>query len=206
MNTTRRIQTVTYRRPTTTRRRPRLVIRKVERIVDSGPFKWSEFLIWGDNLFNYMIHNYNKMINDNNIYYFEITDYMDKFDKEAYELHDKYLQDIEKNLIPWIQNEYKTGRLFEKSNWKPFRDQYDLLEMYFGYNKYVQFKNYYFQLAISEGCCADDCLNCDENELNIHFELALFGWTEDGNHNLQPGNCHPIPSNNVIPEWYWKRK
>lgn len=63
-------------------------------------------------------------------------------------------------LIPWIKNEHKENRLFDKTLWKPFRDHYHLHEMYYGYRRLFKYKHYYFQLVMETGCILDYCNYC----------------------------------------------
>ena len=75
-----------------------------------------------------------KRLNNDNIIYFEVWFmFMDEI------IH------IQKNLIAWIQTEFKSGRLFDKSLWKPVRDAYDISDMFFGYTYFFQYKEYYFK-------------------------------------------------------------
>lgn len=52
--------------------------------------------------------------------------------------------------------------------------------MYLGYNKLFQYKQYYFQLALESGCVCDDCIPINKCGHPPCFELALYGWKEDG--------------------------
>lgn len=189
-------------RPNTT---PPLVIPKVEKVKETEPFKWSEFLIVGDKLFNYMIHNYNIMINNNKLRHFEIIDYRDKVDKFDMkildDLNDNYLKSIEDLLIPWIETQHKTGQLFEKSNWKPFRDQEDRLSCVLGYKILFQYNKYYFQLVINLAYVSPK-----ELIMYGYFQLSLIGWKENDKEKLQPDNHVTIQSNNSMPDWYWDEK
>jgi hypothetical protein len=174
-------------------------------IKESEPFKWSEFLILGDKLFNYMINNYNIMINNNKIRYFEIMDYRDKidmYDKKILDvLNDNCLKTIEDKLIPWIETQHKSGQLFEKSNWKPFRDQEDFLTCVLGYKILFQYDKYYFQLVI------DYCyVSLQDRTMSGYFQLSLIGWKEDDKENLQPDDKVIIPHDNIMPDWYWDEK
>jgi len=69
---------------------------------------------------------------------------------------------------------------------------------------------HYFQLAVDEGCIG--CVYCDNNEIvhqtatphtsKIHFELALYGWLEDGKNMVQPDN-DMVLSDHMMPEIEW---
>jgi hypothetical protein len=62
--------------------------------------------------------------------------------------------------------------------------------MYLGYRTLFQYRHYYFQLVISADRDGDidDCIYCKNNESLIHFDLALYGWKENGKEKIQPDN------------------
>ena len=189
----------------TTRKKPRPVIPEEEpkEPREEIPY-WSKFLKEGDVIFNYMIQNYNLMINDNKIWGLEIFEIRQKFGSEIHYLEKNYLDEIQKELIPWIQNQYKTGQLIEKSNWKPFRD-HGFTTFTLGYKVMFQYKQYYFQLSMDTDCPAITEFK-DEEYSWVSFLLALYGWKEDGKEKLQPDDDVVIPPDNTMPEWYWDRK
>lgn len=174
-------------------------------IKEPEPFRWSEFLIKSDKLFNYMIHNYNFMINNNKLRHFEIMDYRDKIDRHDKkildDLNDNYLKSIEDKLIPWIETQHKSGQLFEKSNWKPFRDQEDFLTCVIGYKVLFQYDNYYFQLVMDLAY-----VSLKGRNMYGYFQLSLIGWKEDDKEKLQPDDKVIIPHDNIMPDWYWDEK
>jgi hypothetical protein len=167
-------------------------------------FCWDRFLIEGEQTFSFMIQEFKLMINDDKIRDFGMFDLRNNnFDNEIEELEKYYIDDIERQLIPWIYKEYESGRLFEKINWKPFRDLQSLTSAYLGYRVMFQYKQYYFQLLV------DTCYHKNYTNYNydcVSFALALYGWKDEHNQNLQPDNVAPIPSNNYMPEWYWEIK
>jgi hypothetical protein len=166
-------------------------------------FCWDRFLIEGDEDFSFMIREFKMMIKDDKIREFGIIDLRNNLYKEVEELESLYIHDIEKELIPWIYNEHESGRLFEKKNWKPFRDLLSLTTSFLGYRIMFQYKQYYFQLLL------DTCYYNSKNNYNYNvtsFILTLYGWKDDNYENLQPDNVAPIPSNNYMPEWYWEIK
>lgn len=162
---------------------------------------WDRFLKEGGVLFDWMIYNYETMFDGDKIKHFDIRYGTYSVMDSEEEVKLLYGNEIEKALIPWINNEYQSGRLFEKTNWKPFRDQYLLTRMYFGYKYSFNFKNYYLQLALEFACGI--CEYCKKGEPRIHFEVALYGWKEPEKENIQPDDVVPIPQDNIIPEWYW---
>ena len=164
---------------------------------------WDKFLKEGDGLFVWMTQNYETMIDGDKIKHFDIRygTYLVMDEEEEIKVKLLYGDEIQKEIIPWIKNEYESGRLFEKTNWKPFRDQYLLTHMYFGYKYTFKFKNYYLQIALDSACGI--CEYCKKSMSRIHFELALYGWKEDNKEKIQPDNEVILPTDNIMPEWYW---
>ncbi len=172
---------------------------------------WERFLKEGDILFNYMINNFEDMFDGDTIKHFDIRygvyEVID-FIKEMAQIDKiKWCNEIQNELIKWIRNEYNNNRLLNKNNWKPCRDVYHIVNMYLGYNKLFQYKQYYFQLAVDSDLldCMEDCKYCNNNESTIHFELALYGWKDYNSSILQPDNII-ILSDNMMPYEYWKQK
>lgn len=167
---------------------------------------WERFLKEGDELFNYMVNNFEKMFeNDTHIRHYRVREGIYSNVSEIDIIEKLYNNDIEKECIEFIRNELKNKLLFDKLNWKPFRDSYYLSEMYFGYKKLFKFKQYYFQLGIEDECENSNCKYC----INIripHFVAALYGWKDNMSNKLQPYKYVEIPKDNIIPEWDWSRK
>jgi hypothetical protein len=172
------------------------------------PYKWDKFLIEGDELFSYMIHNFNSMFDGEIIKHFRINygAYMEVFGYESSDnIDEMYRNDIQKELLPWIYKEFENKELFNKENWKPFRDTYCFTAMYLGYKKMFQYKKYYFQLAIDKAC--GECPYC-ENKNTVyfeHFELKMYGWVDEKSDKLQPDDRVAIPPDNIMPYEYWRR-
>ena len=162
---------------------------------------WDRFLIEGDNLYNYMISNFENMFDGNTIKYFCIINGIYRNIKDTDKITEDYGEEIEKELVPWIKKELREGRLFNKELWKPFRNQSQLLDMYYGYRMLFNYKEYYFQLAIEDYC------DFDENNKRIDdracFLLALYGWKNNNSNMLEPYNDSIIPEDNVMPERHW---
>jgi hypothetical protein len=194
-------------RPNTSRKKPRAVI--VDEQPKQKPFdnKWSTFLKEGEILFDYMIKKYNIMITDDRIKNLEIFGIHGQFYSESRYLEKNHLVEIKKELLPWIQQQYESGQLFEKSNWKPFRNFTDFLTSTFGYRVMFQYKEFYFQLTLDSYYPFDVGLKDDEyNEYDwVCFNLALYGWKEDDKEKLQPDGMI-IPPDNIMPESYWELK
>ena len=172
---------------------------------------WPGFLKEGDKLYNYLINNYEIMFNENNILHFYIRNWYYYYDEENVDkINELYGEDIEKELICWIKNEHKENRLFNRELWKPFRDGQTLEDMFNGYKKLFQYKQYYFQLGMELECGNNNCDYCidyiDSNEIQItpHFCLALYGWEKDTSNMLQPDERINIPLDNYMTECDWK--
>ncbi len=161
------------------------------------PFHWDRFLIEGDALFEYMTHNFETMITGNTITNFDIEAGLYWLSSEAEELCDKYKLDIQANLVPWIMEEYNTHRLFNKENWKPFRDLCQLTSMHFGYKILFEYNNHYLQLGI---------VNDYNGEKIIKFILALYGWNNESGKYVQHNIISELPSTKIMPESFWNIK
>ncbi len=173
---------------------------------------WNDFIIEGDALYNHMINNFNSMIDENEIKHFKIIDGIYRHIDDTEKMTEEYYNSIQLELILWLKNEYEEERLFDKTLWKPFRNQSFLSYMYYGYRKLFQYKHYIFQLAIESYCELDECKYCNHTkdinfsiccENSQHFCLALYGWKEEGSNMLQPYNDSIIPDNNIMPEEHW---
>jgi hypothetical protein len=167
-------------------------------------YRWDEFLEEGEILYNYMINNFEKMFDGDNIKYFSIINGIYRNIKDTDKMTEEYGNKIEKKLIPWIKQEFEEGRLFNKELWKPFRNQSNLVDMYYGYKILFQYEEYYFQLAIEDYC------DFDENDKRIDdracFLLALYGWKNNNSNMLQPYNDSIIPFDNTMPNEHWVLK
>jgi len=168
-------------------------------------YKWKEFLIEGDLLFNYMYNNFNNMFNNESlINLFDIRPARYEICIEDIIGEDEYIP-IQNELILWIKNENIEGRLFNKALWKPFRDQQTFTSMYLGYRIIFCYKQFYFQLSISSQCWNYTFCN-DTSKNSIHFELSLYGWKIKDNEMLQPDNKSIIFEDKLIPQFYWDIK
>ena len=172
--------------------------------------RWQKMLARGDEFFTYMISNFNSMfINDTFVKHFEINE-DSRYNMEIYETDDKdaqnkLLDDIQKELVPWIKNEHKSGRLFENTNWMPFPGGCgcSVYETYLGYRYMFLYKDLYFQLSINEDCIPEECKYCDGNEFNMRFELVFEGQKDESSNKLKPHD-HEIGPENTIAAQYWK--
>jgi hypothetical protein len=189
-------------------------------------FCWDRFINEGDILFNYMIHNFDKMFDGKLIIkhfdiesgFFGLFDYID-------DIKEQYNDNIQQELIHWIQKEFNNKELFQETNWRPFRDQDILTCMFLGYRRMFQYKHYIFQLILNSSCeNCDVCNYCKNNEdctlsepsserempsgersspEGTHFGLSFYGWKDKDYMKLQPYNNMSLSDDNVIPEQFW---
>jgi hypothetical protein len=173
---------------------------------------WDDFLIEGDLLYTHMINNFQEMIDTDYIKHFKIRDGVYRHIYDTAKMTEEYGNDIQKELISWIKNELNTNRLFDKTLWKPFRDQSFFSYMYFGYRILFHYKEFIYQLGMQTYCELDECKYCNHTKNNDngiccensqHFCLALYGWKSDNSNLLQPYRKTIIPDDNIIPEDIW---
>ena len=172
------------------------------------PSDWDDFVKEGNILFKYMINNFKDMFDyENNITIIKHFDIgFGPYDAMTYThyIKEKYIEDIQSELIPWIIKEVGSNELFNYNNWRPFRDQDLLLYMFLGYKKMFKYKQYYFQLSLLRDCdYCSKCKYCISSNTSIHFALALYGWKEVDSIELQPDNIVTIPDDNILPNSFW---
>jgi len=166
------------------------------------PYDWDQCIIEGKKSFDYMITHFYEMFDETTVKDFYIG-YDTKIISRYYQdIHKKYGNNIQVELIPWIHTEFEERRLFEEKHWKPFRECDSHNSMYLGYIKLFQYKRYYFQLIIESGCKCDECIPINKCGYLPHFELLLYGWNDNDFEKIQPDNEF-ILVNNMIPEKYW---
>jgi hypothetical protein len=145
---------------------------------------WSDLLEEGERLHAHLIQHFDQMIGENHMDHFDIH-YTSQGTSCEYEyISDRYLTHIKEAIRPWILEQYVSGKLFERDQWKPFRDQCDYTSMYYGYRTLFVFHDIlYFQLTIR-----DRLVNLPDGTLGwyIIFEAALYGWKEEGKAGLVP--------------------
>jgi hypothetical protein len=172
---------------------------------------WEELVKEGEMLFDYMISNFENMIDgESNIKHFDIENGDYGFTCYVDEIKEKYYDDIQKNLIIWIKKEFDTNELFINNNWKPFRDPELITCMFLGYKKMFQFDKYMFQLILKTDCDNEECdcrigkkrRNITDN--TIHFGLTFYGWIDDRYSTLQPYNILTMSADMSMPAKLWK--
>ena len=185
-------------------------IKEVEEVKED--ITWNRLKREGETLYDYLIHNYDKLFDGDNIKHCYIRDGIYCNIADTDEIYEKYGQDIQLELLPWIQNEFNENRIFDKTLWKPFRDSYTLYHMYLGYRKLFRYKHYIFQLSMESECSDFDCKYCIDYIDNIepvitpHFCLALYGWKEENSDMLQPYKMTIIPIDNMMLDKHWQIK
>ena len=196
------------RKITRTVNQTRKIIHKkssIESKIETIPFYWTKFLKEGELYFDYLLHNFEFMLNTdffNN--HFDIFNGIWHIDSDDITPSERI--ELKNELLPWIKTEAESGQLFKKEFWKPFRDPEVLSFMFFGYRLFFQYKHYYFQLSLMPGCDNyKSCIYCNSKP-TVHFDLAYYGWKDDTSLMIQPDNYVYLPSSNmVIPEPYWNR-
>jgi hypothetical protein len=156
--------------------------------------------------YNYMITNIVSMFKKTKyIKHFHIRPGLFGLWVDAEELNETYGKDIQSDCIMWIKNELTEDRLFNLNNWTPYQDPDDYTELFLGYRKMYQYKQYFFQLVLDENCSeCKDCDDCKYNNYTIHFELAYYGWKDNQITTLQPLQYFIVPFDNMIPDQCYK--
>ena len=163
---------------------------------------WPSFLEEGERLHAHLLEHFDEMIGER-MDHFDIHYTSQGTSCEHDWLSDHYKDDVKEAIRPWIQEKYASGRLLERDQWKPFRDQCDYTRMYYGYRTiFVYREAVYFQLTIR-----DQYVELPDGTLQwfILFEAALYGWREEGKEDLAPSR-HRVADGNRMPdrEWMWK--
>ena len=136
-------------------------------------------LLYGDGLYDYMIHHFEEMMDEENkvIYNFNVWYTTIDMMYEHDQISKQYGVEIEQMLIPWLHEEYQSGRLFEQDHWKAFRDAYDFNEIYMGYRYLFLFHEYVFQLHLSPN--VGECTECDNHSQHAYFQVGLYVRKQD---------------------------
>ena len=164
---------------------------------------WPDLLEEGERLHAHLLQHYEEMVGDTHMEHFDIHYTSTGTSCDAEYLSERYRDEIKEDIRPWIQEEHQSGRLFDRENWKPFRDAWDYTSMYYGYRHLFVYNGaVYFQLTIR-----DQAVDGPDGKLQwyILFEAALYGWKEEGSELLAPSG-HGVLEGNRMPdrEWSWK--
>lgn len=163
---------------------------------------WPSFLEEGERLHAHLLEHFDDMIGDR-MKHFDIG-YTSQGTSCKHEwLSEHYKDDVKEAIRPWILEQYASGQLFEKDQWKPFRDPCTYTRMYYGYRTlFVYHGAVYFQLTIR-----DEIVELPDGTWGwcILFEAALYGWKEEGREDLAPSR-YRVEDGNRMPdrEWSWK--
>ena len=168
------------------------------KLAAASPY-WDRFLREGEELYNYMIKNILSMIDDNNMNHFDIKPDYSNLEVDCSIIIKEHGDDIKKELVKWIKQEYNNKTFFDDQMWSPWRDPQFESFMILGYRKLFQYKHYYFILCIDCGCDIINCQYCiDDDNDNIHFELLLYGWDKNIYDTIRPSIFRSITSGNII--------
>jgi hypothetical protein len=165
------------------------------------PLYLEDYLLNGPPLYEYMIKNFDDMLDNNTIKHFNIIHGTNGIESDAEEINMIYGVNIQEELVKWIKIEHENGNLFNNDNWRPFRSEVIPSHMYIGYRKMFQYKQYYFQLALNYECI--DCTYCKNDNNMKHFELVLYGWKDNTSKFIQPDGILMLLADNIIPESFW---
>jgi hypothetical protein len=161
----------------------------------------------GYSLFDYMIHNFSSMFDGyDKIKHFDVISGVYDLRMDVFDIKKQYFDDLQRELIPWIQKEFENNELFQSTNWRPFCDPFILTSKFLGYRTMFQYKQYIFQLSLLDWC--HDCYSCNDCKEDdytdcIHFYLSLYGWKDDIHEKLHPYNYITLSDNNRLPESLW---
>lgn len=165
---------------------------------------WINHIQQGKLFFNTMLYSINFMFDgETSIKHFDIQPAY--YGTDVDELKEVYSDEIQKELVPWIKNEYEEGRLTNYIYWKTSRGA-EYHDVYFGYRKMFQYNQLYYQLSISL-CCenCDNCKYCERGENRTHFELLYYGINEYDEHsNTYSANRKFVQPDMMMTERYWK--
>lgn len=190
-----------------TRKIKKLVIEEVKPSINKTEdidIRWKKFVIECDLLFEYMTHNYDKILNEYTPNNFYICGGLRDVDNDT--LFDTYGDDILNKLIPWIQQEYESGRLFDKSKWRPVRDDAAHTCMIgFGYRKMFVYNNYYLRLLI-DSYRGDYTYSITNEKYPVQFDLALYGYKDLHTNRTVPIDHDIITDDGYLSDFYWNFK
>lgn len=156
----------------------------------------------GEELYEYFIHHFDDL--------FEPTGAIRRFNMRYTwydtmpfyeEVYKRCGKKVHREIILWIREEQRTGRLFDKKLWKPCLDQDSFHSIYYGYRKLFFFHDFfYFQLIIEHN-------NYDTTNREIKscivLQAGLYGWKEKGTDSMKPHDTIIMEKDMMIPDRYW---
>lgn len=166
---------------------------------------WVRFEKESDELYEYLITYFDNLFEPTGaIKYFDMR-YTSHRTYDLYEgVHKECGKKVHKEIIPWIHEERRSGRLFDKKNWNPFQDQDLPTRMYYGYRKLFFFHDFfYFQLVLEK---TGHMTANHKVKPSIDLQVGIYGWKEKGNDYVQPYDSMMVGVDCMIPEKYWYRK
>lgn len=164
---------------------------------------WEDIVKEGDQLFEHLCQHFYELFDEqNNINHFDICPVSPIMMGYYETVGEQIGKDVHDAIVPWIHEEYRSGRLTNKELWKPFRVPWQHNNMYHGYRKLFMYDKYYFQLALFND---RDMIDGTFTHW-VCFEAALYGWKEEGINTLQPLNSVSVLEDMMMPEENWKWK
>ena len=167
---------------------------------------WPRFEKEGDELYEYLITHFEELFEPTGaIKYFDMR-YTSYLTLGYYEGVKKECgKQVHREIIPWIHEERRSGRLFDKENWKPFRDQDFLTRMYCGYRKLFVFHDFFYFQLIMERVYHD---TADRKvKASMDLRVGLYGWKEKGVDGVQPYTMAVmLGDNDMMEDRHWKQK
>jgi hypothetical protein len=163
---------------------------------------WTKHIKPSDYLFHYLHEHYHDLFDEENrIKHFDMRPASASMLGHYETIQELYGNDIHNAIVPWIHNEYLSGRLMNKDNWKPFHDPDCYSAIYNGYRILFSFNNYLFQLAMDND---GDCIN-NEFTYWTSFQVALYGWKqEDVDEIVRPSiGVVDVSDDMTIPQHDW---
>ena len=148
------------------------------------------FIREGEELYRFLIENFDKMFNeDKTLIFVDIRYFFDSCQDYVEDIRKNYNDSIKKEFGLWLLQEKSSGRLFDRTNWQIYRNRDICTDMYIGYRTLFVYKQYYFQVSYDF----------------YFFALGLYGWKDEHKETLQPDNLELILSDLYISErnWYY---
>ena len=95
--------------------------------------RWHKIVAKAEKCFQYMLHH--NMIQEDRMEHFLIYHANRKAYPYAPEFDETYRADVERLMIPWIREEEQSGRLQDRTQWRPFRTGLEYEKTLMGYHR-----------------------------------------------------------------------